>query len=88
MNHFTFNPNGSMTAKILERVKYRFTCPNCGKPLESEIDWPEGLTLNAQLNIDNARCPYCGADVSKQPHGSYSVVNGELIRSGNPVAEA
>lgn len=88
MNQFTFKPDGRVTAKILQRVKYRFVCPKCGLPLETEIDWPEGLTLNTHLNINSGCCPRCGSDVSKQPQGRYSVVNGELIRSEVPVPDA
>ncbi|MBE5691758.1 MAG: hypothetical protein EGQ34_02495 [Sutterella sp.] len=88
MNQFTFNPNGDVSAKIYQRVKYQFTCPNCGKALNAEIDWPDGLTAKTQLTIADARCPYCGADVSKQPQGHYSVVNGELILRPDSVAEA
>ena len=51
--------NGEFSSGTYLQVTGELAC-DCGKKLTVQMQWPEGLTVNGEINVINQKCPQCG----------------------------
>lgn len=77
-NTFRFNPEtGQIDADIYIQATCDLKC-SCGNPMSISINLPEGLVINASINIADISCNACGAPITL-PAAHYWVENYKLM---------
>lgn len=74
--NFNFE-TGELTAKVYVQVTREHEC-KCGSRSTIGMEWPEGVTVNGEINIKQAKCPKCGEPIVL-PKASYYVENFRLL---------
>ena len=84
-NKITFNPTtGDLTARNCVQATKDHQC-DCGTKFTITLDWPENVTANSQITLNNAVCPTCRAPVVL-PTASYYVENFRLLSKPLPLS--
>lgn len=77
-NHFTLDSKAAeLSTKSYVRASLDREC-QCGNRFQVTMEWPENLTVNGPLSIDNACCPVCAEHVVL-PEACYYVENFHLL---------
>jgi hypothetical protein len=74
--------DGVVSSETYVKATAQYTCPK-GSLVNFTIDWPEGVTMNTTLKVENVKCPCCG-EAAEFPAGKYYVKDGALVRE--PIA--
>ena len=83
MPNYKLDPKtGDFSSDVYLQVTREYKC-ECGKDLVIQMEWPEGLTANGEINVKNNKCTQCGAPV-KLPKASYYVENHRLLSKPHP----
>lgn len=69
--------DGKFSSDSYVKAVGQYTCPK-GTTIDFTLDWPQGVTMDTTLTVQNLKCPCCG-ETAVLPTGKYYVQDGVLV---------